>query len=364
MMSYLTGEKQVACSGPQAAKCERLNTGLCDGSAYFTVGPLENSQIRPPHHPSRQTDSVNPQYFALQIQGAASARNVAIFYSPSELDQLDLVFHCSFSGNDACPTNRFHTGAIRRVELWPLDGKNPVDLTRAATVRPDGRIVVPIDRALKDSLLANPATVYRVRAVAECFSVVPTPVHWEFPLYGSPSADARSAGTLIARVTSGNGMEFTYRSPTGEDIEFEPDRVQPDWGYTFMMDHTILDRKGDWFQLPPRPFPNSVWIQLPGREPSDGLNDGEVYTLSTTVRARRKGKAGTTLFRADTNVFLVSIQEQALEIRQEQPFDMPCTTDERTATRPQKIATYVVDAAAFYDRDLHLRLQPAYPKGC
>ena len=107
-----------------------------------------------------------------------------------------------------------------------------------------------------------------------------------------------------------------------------------------------------------------MWIQLPGREPSDGLNDGEVYTLSTTVRARRKGAAGTALFHADTNIVLVSIQERALEIRKEQPFDMPCAADEPAARRPQKIPTYVVDAAAFYDRDLHLRLQPAYPKGC
>ena len=364
MMSYLTGEKQAACSGPDASTCDRLNTGLCDGSAYFVVDNLTTDVLKNtlPHTPSKQTDSLNPQYFRLEIRQGASAMNMAIFQSPSELDRLELVFNCSFSGNDACPANRFQTGAVRRVELGPVNGKNFVALTHAASVGADGPIVVALDQGLKQSLFSNPGAVYQVRAVAECFSVVPTPTEWKLPLYESPAGNSRSAGVLIARVMPGKGMEFTYRPAAGEDVKFEPDWVQPDWGYTFMMDQTVLDRKGDWFQLPPRPFPNAVWIQLPGRESAGVLNEGEVYTLSKIIKARSKGMAGTAEFSAGTNIVVVSIQEHALEIRKEEPFDMPCTDDERAVKR-RKLPTYVVDAAAFYDR-LHLQLQPAYPKGC
>ena len=61
---------------------------------------------------------------------------------------------------------------------------------------------------------------------------------------------------------------------------------------------------------------------------------------------------------------IVSIQEHAVEIRKEEPFDMPCSVEVGRLTRPGTIRTYVVDPGALYDRDLHLILKLAYPKGC
>jgi len=363
MLSYVTGEKQAPCSGAAASNCERLNTGVCDGSAYFILGSsTTNASKIARQSPSRQTDSANPQYFVLDIVGAAT--NWAVFYMRPDFDQLELAFRCSFSGNDACPTNRFQTAAIRLVELGRLNAIERVDLTKFATIRPDGPVVIPIDQGLKQSLLTNAGAVYQVRAVAECFSVAPTPVEWELPLYESPSVDGRRAGTLIARVIPGEGIDFTYRPLAGENSKFEPDWVEPDWGYTFMMDHTVLDRKGDWFQLPPRPFPKAVWIQLPGRKPSEPLEAGSVYKLTESIRARSIGVARASVFGADTNIVIVSIHEHAVAIRKEEPFDMPCSTEERPSTLPGTIPRYVVDAGAFYDGDLHLILKPAYPKGC
>ena len=60
-----------------------------------------------------------------------------------------------------------------------------MDLTPATSVGPDGPIVVALDQALKESLFSNPGVVYQIRAVAECFSVVPTPAEWKLPLYES-----------------------------------------------------------------------------------------------------------------------------------------------------------------------------------
>jgi len=363
MFAYLTGEKQASCSGPASSGCERLNTGVCDGTAYFTVGSsTTNASTIARQRPSRQIDSLNPQYFTLDILGAAT--NWTVFYMQPDFDRIELAFHCSFSGNDACPTNRFQTAAIRRVELGPLDTADRVDLTRTATIRPDGPIVIRIDQSLKQSLLNDRGAVYQVRAVAECFAIKPIPAEWALPLYGSPSMDEQLVGTLIARVIPGEGMEFTYRPVAGADVKFQPDWVEPDWGYTFMMDQTILDRKGDWFLLPPRPFPKAVWIQFPGRQPSKRLEEGSVYTLSTSIRADRKGTTRATIFNADSHIVIVSIQGDTVHIRREEPFDMPCSTEERPLKLPGRIGTYRVDADAFYDGDRHLILQPAYPKGC
>ena len=123
MLSYLIGENQAACSGPGASPCERLNTGLCDGSAYFAVTKSRTDVLKlsPPYTVSKQTDSTNPQFFRLEIRRAASTGNLTIFRSPSELDRLDLVFNCN-SGGNACPAGRFQTGTVRRLELGPIDG--------------------------------------------------------------------------------------------------------------------------------------------------------------------------------------------------------------------------------------------------
>ena len=365
MLSYLIGENQAACSGPGASPCERLNTGLCDGSAYFAVTKSRTDVLKLlPPYTRFETDGLDqPSVLPAGDQAGCVSGNLTIFRSPSELDRLDLVFNCN-SGGNACPAERFQTGTVRRLELGPIDGKNPVDLTPAASVGPDGPIVVALDQALKESLFSNPGVVYQLRAVAECFSVVPTPAEWKLPLYESPSVKAKSAGALIARVMPGEGMEFTYRPPSGEDVTFDPDWVLPDWGYTFMMDHTVLDRKGDWFQLPPRPFRDTVWIQLAGRagaESASALGQRSIYTLSKTIKVRSSGMAGAAVFSAGTNIVVVNIRKHALEIRKEEPFDMPC--DVETVPEPRRVPTYVVDAAAFYDR-LHLQLRPAYPKGC
>jgi hypothetical protein len=137
--------------------------------------------------------------------------------------------------------------------------------------------------------------------------------------------------------------------------------VAPDWGYTFLMQQTILDRKGDWFQLPPRPFPSAVWIHLPGRGEISRLEEGQIYSISKEVKARPKGARRTVTL--DEGEFVVlNLRDRMLEIRKEEPFDRPCSSTE--PVRGRRLQTYLVDVAEVYDADLHLRLQIAYPKGC
>jgi hypothetical protein len=78
-----------------------------------------------------------------------------------------------------------------------------------------------------------------------------------------------------------------YRSNNGRESPLTPDWVEGDWGYGYLMDQTVLDRREDWFQLPRRPFPRAAWLRLPDARVST-LEEGGIYTLSGPVNARRK----------------------------------------------------------------------------
>ena len=362
MMVYVTGERQQACSGENAPTCERVGSGICDGTVYFN---FRSSQTRglaaPPRQTARQRDAVKPQYFGLQIRNAGHSFPDNLHdFAFGEFRTIELEFHCQYSGNDECPAGRFQTGSLHQVELSVLAGDRKIDLTRAARVLPDGIVVVPINAHLKESFFADTRAIYQLRAVAECFSVVQSPIEWKLPVREAPSPDARTLGSVIARVMPGDGIDLLYRPIEGADVPFEADWTEPDWGYTYSLDQTVLDRKGDWFLLPRRPFPTAVWIHLPGRgEPSE-LSTGVVYSLSKKVRVRPTGAAGM-LTLDPGHIVIVSIDGRRLEIRPEEPFD---SCEDEDAAAGHKRPTYVVDAEELYDDDLHLQLRKAYPKGC
>jgi hypothetical protein len=360
MLDYLVGERQANCSGANAGSCARLNSGLCDDTAFFTVSPFVGSSGVPFRLPAKQTESANPQSFELRLQHAGySSVSHLFYYSKGDLAEIELVFACSFSGND-CPSERFQTGAVRRIELSVRDSEQKLDLTRAVKVLPDGPIVIPIDGALKESLFKDPGSIYQVRAVAECFSVAPSRFEWTLPVYKSPGG-VGGVGTVIVRVTSGQGMEFAYRPTDGKEVPFELDWMEADWGYTFLMQQTMLNRQGDWFQLPSRPFPGAVWIHLPGRGEISRVEEGQIYSLSKKVRALPKGGRRTVTL-AEGNYVVLSVHDRMLEIRKEEPFDSGCGDAE--PPRKRRTQPYLVDATEVYDADLHLQLRLAYPKGC
>jgi hypothetical protein len=365
MLDYLTGQRQAACSGANAAKCDRRHTAVCEDVASFLFLVAKDPAAKPARRgPTPRTDAANPQQFELRIRNAGESGGIHHFHAPDDLNALELVFDCNFSGNTACPMGRFQTGRVQRVEVGPAGGRKR-DLTDIARVRPDGPIVVPFDAELKASLFDDVKVIYEVRAVAECFSVDPQPVEWTFPVHVAPAADASSPGVLVARLNQELALEFTYRPANGTPIAFKPDWVEHDWGYTFLMQQTILDRQGDWYQLPPRPFPQAVWVHFPGRreesEEQTRILRGDTYTLSKRVIGRRKGMKAVQTLEPGTYV-VVAVGERTLEIRPEHPSDHPC--GEETPPLPPNPRTYLVDAEQFYDADLHLQLHPAYTRGC
>jgi hypothetical protein len=362
MMDVLDGTRQFPCSGPNSGNCERLNTGVCDGTAYFAVAPLSDVPEAPERASSKLLNSEKPQSFHLVIREPSYGFEGNRHWVPLEkLGELELIFGCSFDDNDACPGGRLQTGEVHRVEVGSLGGGKIVDLTHAARVLPDGPVAVPIDPALKTSLFADRRALYQVHAVAECFAVVPRPITWTLPLYDSPSSGGNSLGALVAHVTPLRDIQFAYRTGDGSEYSVRPDWLEPDRGYTFLMEQTILDRQGDWYLLPRRPFPRPVWVHLPDRQEPSVISSKTIYKLKETVRARRSGGSRIVTLEPDT-YFVVTVRNRYIEMRKDVPGDMPCGGDEPAPKRP--LRTYIVDRNDLYDTDLHLLLEPAYTRGC
>ena len=152
---------------------------------------------------------------------------------------------------------------------------------------------------------------------------------------------------------------MTARAP--KEVAFEPDWVERDWDYTFLMDQTILDRRGEWCLLPARPFPTPVWVRLPDRNSVSQLEARTSYTLSSPMKAvRTSTKRAVTL--AAGNYVVVRLLDRALEIRKEEPADMACA--DRAAPPRRNPPVYRVELADVYDAARHLRLTPASMRDC
>ena len=44
MLAYLIRDKQAACSGPNATKCERIHSAVCDDTAYLASRPVDHDE--------------------------------------------------------------------------------------------------------------------------------------------------------------------------------------------------------------------------------------------------------------------------------------------------------------------------------
>ena len=371
ILDHITGERQQACSGANADKCERIGAGYCDGRAEvaFRDGVVE--RLGPNNAAARQTETGTPQYFSVQIANALQ-RNATNELYGTDPGTLELEFDCQISGNDLCP-GRFQIGRVDRVSVEALNGDGKIDLKNATRVHPEGKIIIALDPAARDLVSTGNRAVYQIRVAAECFTVKPRPVDWTFPLHEGPSATTRTLGSLIVRVTTGVRTELVYQPLAGPSVTFEPDWSEPDTGYTYLMEQTMLDRQGEWVQLPRRPFAGPVWVRVPsvatldsyGQPGISRVRAGEKYVLGKAVEGRRPGARSVMAFPADVVVIALSVKDggRTIEIRREESFDNGCGDDydpSRAIGRP----TYLVDAEQLYDADRHLQLRPAYTRGC
>ena len=84
MLSYLIGENQTPCFGPDASNCEHLNR-VCAIAVLISLSAVHRSRLEEMRRrtPLQQTESATPQYFAVQIRRAASNGKLAMFNSLS-----------------------------------------------------------------------------------------------------------------------------------------------------------------------------------------------------------------------------------------------------------------------------------------
>ena len=186
------------------------------------------------------------------------------------------------------------------------------------------------------------------RERSACKKEVLAPRVWKLPLLNKPDAASGDSGEILITATPGRGLSAAYRPPgESEVIPFETDLYDPDWGYGPYFHQTVLELQDDWVLLPKRPFNARVWVNV-----KKHLGGEEIIYLE------EKG-----IYRLDKNNIVISgISKDGLWVRPEQAADMWCTEGEPPSlkkTEPKQVRT-----KDLFDKDGHLRLKPAYMRGC
>jgi hypothetical protein len=168
-------------------------------------------------------------------------------------------------------------------------------------------------------------------------------------LRSEPRADAAQRGTLVLRALPGQRLEHAWRPPQGAEQRFQPDWFDADWGYGPWAHQGVLERRGDWFLLPRRPWPQPLWVNA-----RDWLDVGEVPDL--------RGLEPGDLLRTPTgDLFVVAVGAESFSARPEQPADQDCS-GQAPPLRAAAPKSYRYEALR--DEDGHLRLLPKYMRGC
>lgn len=164
-----------------------------------------------------------------------------------------------------------------------------------------------------------------------------------------PEAGSRKLGEI--RMSLGDaGLQYRFVDGSGKEIPFEPDSYDGDWSYDSIY-HTALRRSGDWVQLPRRPFPAPVWIDL--RELGAPARVVLIQNLHV-VELRSPGFTGAAR--------ILGIDKTGVRVRAETAGDMPC--GDEPAGPPTTKKTFTLPLKDLSDADGHLRLSEQYSRGC
>jgi hypothetical protein len=139
----------------------------------------------------------------------------------------------------------------------------------------------------------------------------------------------------------------TFRAERSqENIPFEPDEYEADWGYGPYCHQSIVERKGNWVLLPKNPLPKQGWISL-------NTPEGSLDVMPVDFGGIYKCK--------DESVVVVDQTDKGLLFRAEQDPDMCCCSD-RPLYKPFDIQERKLNDVR--DADGHWLLKVKYKKGC
>jgi hypothetical protein len=187
-------------------------------------------------------------------------------------------------------------------------------------------------------------------ALAECSAKVHAPQTTTVRLFDAPNEDAEWLGSLIIIAIPGKGLFHAFKGIGQEAHTFTPDLYEKEWNYGPYYHQTISAREHEWIQLPPRPFPQPVWLK------AQPLFSGKRGIILEDV------SLNTVYLWEGKSIVLTALEEKNWRWRPEQPSDMPCEADEdNNSTAPPSTSMSYSD---LFDRDGHLKLQLKYTRGC
>ena len=195
----------------------------------------------------------------------------------------------------------------------------------------------------------QPTEVYRCREAAL------EPKVLAIPLRTGPSDEARIVGRLIVVAVPGRGLSAHYTpsgtpEATGREtavVPLNPDLYLRDWGYGPYFHHSFLQRDGNWFLLPERPFEQAVWIDIEeafGHVSLIGVSEGDILTSP------------------DGDWFVEGVREDGIRVRDEQPADQWCEPTDAPPVQPAPV--HLRPNRELRDNHGHLLIRPKYLKGC
>lgn len=182
------------------------------------------------------------------------------------------------------------------------------------------------------------------------------PRTWGLIAYEKASFDSRTIGRILITGTPGKGLSAQY-VPTGKPpLDFPSDSDGTGWGYSCYFEFTVSAVLGDWIQLPKRPFPNPVWINIKKDWPKEGdlewrptpqpFNTESVYAVPTLG-----------------NIVFTKFSGAEFSYRKENPNDMPCS-DEPKEISQQELKESTKPVSVLFDKDGHLLARLTNCRGC
>lgn len=185
-------------------------------------------------------------------------------------------------------------------------------------------------------------------ANSRCRDAKLQPLPLVVPLHAGPTRNAASRGSLLVLATPLKGLRFFHVSTRGgSPREFVPDFTLEDWGYGPYYHQTYLERRGDWFLLPPDPVPAGTWINA--RDFGD-----EPHVLAVEAGRIYESPKG--------NILVLAVEADIVRATAEQDADMWCSAGE--PPRRQPLPEWRIPKRSLYAPTGHLLLSLAYPKGC
>ena len=227
-----------------------------------------------------------------------------------------------------------------------------------------------IHRELRDALVVMKECADDIKMIAgsHCKKRMSVNLTWHLVVYENPALDALKKGRIEIRVTPKRGITFRYQRAGAKNwLPLEPDFKCEHIDSDCVAEIAILDRQGDWLELPEGPMQGRGWINFQkdfGVPPRvrPGVVPGRSYILNRSVRATRETTGGNQFLNQGEEIFIKTREGAKLIVRRARPGDAKCApAAEELGEEPPE---YGLPIAELYSGEGRLKISPAYADYC